>query len=110
MVLQYNISYALFGLLNPDEQECGGDHIDLSAVRQRSLESTDKTPDTDLKEVATATHFTFNLSTLASLPRTTQPDRGDRFKQLKSPDISLQLISSLTHMCDGSVHLSGVGV
>ncbi len=41
---------------------------DLCAVRQRSLESTDKIPDTALKEVAMTTNFTFNLSTLALLP------------------------------------------
>lgn len=52
-------------------------HTDLSAVRQRLLERTDKTPDTDLKEVAMTTNFTFNLSTLAPLPHSRQRDRRD---------------------------------
>lgn len=54
-----------------------GIHIDLGAVRPRSLESTDKTPDTDLKEVAMTINVTFNLSGLALLPHSRQRDRRE---------------------------------
>lgn len=57
-------------------------HFDLRFVGQRSLESTDKTPDTDLKEIAMAANVTFNLSTLASLPHSRQ--RGRRETDVRS--------------------------
>lgn len=52
-------------------------HFDLIIVGQRSLESTDKTPATDLKEVAMTANVTFNLNTLTSLPHSRQCDRRE---------------------------------
>lgn len=52
-------------------------HIDPSVLRRGSFESTDKTPDTALKEVTIATRVTFNLGVITPLPHSRQPDRKE---------------------------------